>query len=88
MTLNQSPPPAILTATMLTPAMLTPDLLAPTFIGFALSAALFHGRRLLVAQMKKRECERHMGFWRLETYGATATAIVEHSPIDICIVSP
>jgi hypothetical protein len=65
--------------------MLTPDLLAPTFIGFALSAALFHGRRLLVAQMKKRECERITGFWRLE---APPTARAEQSPIDICIVSP
>ena len=66
--------------------MLTPDLLAPTFIGFALSAVLFHGRRLLVAQMKKKQCERRTGFWRLETYGATA--IAEQSPIEICVVSP
>ena len=69
---------------MLTAAMLTPDLLAPTFIGFALRAALFHGRSLLVAQMKKNECERRTGFWRLEA----PTAIAERSPIDICIVSP
>jgi hypothetical protein len=69
---------------MLTAAMLTPDLLAPTFIGFALSAALFHGRRLLVAQMKKSECERRTGFWRLET----ATARAQRLPIEICVVSP
>ena len=58
-----------------------PEVLAPTFIGFALSAALFHSVRF-ITKPAKDECERITGFWRIP--GATA----EQAPIEICIVSP
>ena len=58
-----------------------PEVLAPTFIGFALSAALFHGVRL-IAKPAKDECERHTGFWRMPQ------ATAEQAPVEICIVSP
>ena len=70
----------MLTPAMLTPAMLTPDLLAPTFIGFALSAALFHGSRLVLRKTRN-------GFWRVDT-PKSRPALTEQSPIHICVLSP